>query len=104
MNLPGGAREADRVSVRVSRWAPADVLLVVEVSDETVLADLDLKRRLYGAAGYAVYWVITRNAVFEHTEPDGEGYRTLVRHRRGDELRLPYADTTVPVDTIVAED
>lgn len=100
---PAGAEPAGEVSARVDRWAPGDVLLVVEVSDETVVADLNIKSGLYGAGGYPVYWVITRDAVFEHTEPDSDGYRTVVRHRPGDRIRLPYAHVTVAVEDLIAD-
>ncbi len=95
------AEPTGKVSPRLSRWAADDVLLVVEVSDETVVADLDTKARLYGAAGYAVYWVLTREAVFEHTRPDGDGYRSVVRYRPGDGIPVPYADTSVAVADLV---
>jgi hypothetical protein len=45
------------------------VLLVVEVSDDTMLHDLQIKTKLYGNAGYPVYWVVTMEAIYEHTEP-----------------------------------
>src|ERR1043165_7564168 len=49
-------RRADAEAVgtlgsRLHVWDPADVLLVVEVSDETVIQDLEIKARLYGRAG-----------------------------------------------------
>ncbi len=95
------AEPTAKVSPRLSRWAADDVLLVVEVSDETVVVDLNTKSRLYGAAGYPVYWVITREAVFEHTRPDADGYRSVVRYRPGDRIPVPYADTSVAVGDLV---
>ena len=95
------ADEMQRLSPRAIRWHARDVLLVVEVSDETVQADLSVKTRLYGAAGYPVYWVVTPDAVFVHTEPDDAGYRTVVRHRAGDDLTLPYAERRVAVAELV---
>jgi hypothetical protein len=70
---------AERVGTRGARldvWDPTDVLLVVEVSDDSVLADLNTKARLYGRAAYPVYWVVTREAIYEHTGPTAQGYRT----------------------------
>jgi hypothetical protein len=37
-----GAKPVDQLTPRLSQWDPADVLLVVEVSDETVMADLNV--------------------------------------------------------------
>lgn len=79
------------------------MLLVVEVSDETVAEDLSIKARLYGAAGYAVYWVLTRDTLYEHTQPVGDGYLSVVRHLRGDEVALPYSGTTVSVADLLGE-
>lgn len=98
---PAGAQELGWLSPRISRWAPSDALLVVEVSDEEVAEDLSIKARLYGAAGYAVYWVVTRDTVHEHTGPVDDGYRTVVRHQRGDEISLPYADRSIAVDALL---
>lgn len=95
------ARPVGRVSPRLHRWDPSDVLLVVEVSDETVDADLSTKARLYGAAGYAVYWVVTREVVYEHTVPEPDGYRTVTRYRAGDEIPVPYRPTPVQVSALL---
>lgn len=95
------AEPAGQLSPRISRWDASDVLLVVEVSDETVVADLNFKARLYGAGGYPVYWVVTRDAVYEHTQPDAEGYRTVVRYRAGEEIPVPYAPVRLPVSELL---
>lgn len=87
---PAAATETDWLSQKVSRWDPADVLLVVEVSDATVQADLTTKATLYGAAGFAVYWVLTREGLHVHTGPDADGYRTVTRYRPDERVRLPY--------------
>ena len=54
----------------------SDVLLVIEVSDDTPRQDLSVKTRLYGRAGYPVYCVVAQDAIYEHTEPTSSGYRT----------------------------
>jgi hypothetical protein len=82
-------------------WDPADVLLVAEVSDETVLADLTVKARLYGSAGYAAYWVVTSEMIYEHTEPKPDGYRKRVEYGRGDRIPVPYADVELAVDDLI---
>ena len=87
--LRSGARPVGAVTARLSRWAPSDVLLVVEVSDETVAADLGVKARLYGAAGYARYWVVTRDGVHEHTGPRPDGYAHVRLAGPGDDVVLP---------------
>ena len=99
-------RRADAVAVgsvgsKLSVWDPSDVLLVVEVSDDTVTQDLEVKARLYGRAGYAVYWVVTRDVIYEHTMPTSHGYRTRVAYRRGERVPVAYANGVLPVEDLI---
>ena len=118
----GGIRLSD-VSTTVPnyRWSPSEfvraweagsfdhrvemidgeVWLVVEVSDETLLADLAVKANIYGAAGWSVYWVVSKEAIYEHTEPTPAGYRTRIEYRRGDRLPIRYAETDILVDDLL---
>lgn len=90
------------VGSRLSVWDAPDVLLIVEVSDDTVIQDLNVKARLYGRAGYPVYWVVTHEGIYEHTGPTATGYRTRVEYLRGDRgpsrtpaLSLPLTTSSV---------
>ena len=96
-----GAQPIGMVGSRVEVWAPADVLLVVEVSDATVLADLTTKARLYGSAGYPVYWVVTEDVVYEHTEPKDGGFASRREYTRGERIPLRHAGSDVGVDDIL---
>ena len=98
-----GAEPTRKIGQRLDAWAPEDVLLVVEVSDETVMADLTQKASLYGSAGFATYWVVTSDVVYEHTEPRPTGYRHRVEYRRGDRLPVRYAGTDLAVDDLLGE-
>ena len=89
------------VGSRVSIWDATDVLLVVEVADETTIQDLNVKTRLYGQAGYSVYWVVTREAVYEHTGPMSTGYRTRVEYRRGERIPVRYAGVDLAIDDLI---
>ena len=95
------ARPVEELTDRVQRWAAADVLLVVEVADQSLADDLSTKARLYGSAGYAVYWVVTREALHEHTSPDAQGYRTVTRYSRGDEVPLRHASGALAVSEVL---
>ena len=88
-------------SARMAVWDAADVLLVVEVGDETLQADLTTKARLYASAGFAVYWVVSRDGVHEHTGPTALGYRSTQKHWPGDQLQVPYAPVTLDVAALV---
>ncbi|MFC7549301.1 Uma2 family endonuclease [Plantactinospora sp. GCM10030261] len=90
------------VGSRLSIWAAADVLLVIEVSDDTTIQDLNVKAKLYGRAGYPAYWVVTQEAIYEHTGPISTGYRTRVEYRRGERIPIPYVDVDLAVDDMVA--
>jgi hypothetical protein len=90
------------VGSRLSIWNAADVLLVVEVADETTIQDLNIKAKLYGHAGYPVYWVVTQEAIYEHTGPISTGYRTRVEYLHGERIPIPYASTDLAVDDLIA--
>jgi len=90
------------VGSRLSVWDAADVLLVVEVADETVIQDLNVKTGLYGQVGHPVYWVVTRRAVYEHTGPISTGYRTWVEYLHGARIPVPYTSVDLATDELVA--
>ena len=96
-----GAKPRGELGGRLSLWRPEDVLLEVEVSDEAPLADLMIKARVYGSAGYAAYWVVSPDVVYVHTSPIPGGYAQRTEHRRGDRVRLPYVDVQLAVDDLL---
>ena len=98
---PADAEPARMASRRLAAWGASDVLLIVEVSDETLQADLTDKARTYSAAGFPVYWVVSREVVHEHTDPTLFGYRSVRRYWPGDRLPVPYADGVVDVGAVV---
>jgi Uma2 family endonuclease len=63
---------------------PADLALVVEVSDATLASDRGLKARIYGRAGIPVYWIVNLSAhrVEVYTEPTGPDANPGYRERR----------------------
>jgi Uma2 family endonuclease len=99
---PAGAEPVGRVGARLAVWRPADMLLVVEVGDEAVEQDLTVKARVYAQAGFAVYWVVTRDGIYEHTDPVGDGYRLRTHHRPGERIPVRYAGTDLAVDDVLA--
>jgi hypothetical protein len=96
-----GAGPIGTIGTRLSVWDANDVLLVVEVADDTAIQDLNVKTRLYGQAGYAVYWVVTHEGIYEHTGPSPAGYRTRVEYLRGERIPVPYSGTDLAVDDLV---
>lgn len=98
MVVRGSVRDYDH-----RKPTPADVLLVIEVSDTTLGYDRHRKAALYAEAGIADYWVLDLNArcLEVHRDPGpmphgkhGYGYKTILRCAEGESvspLRTPDA-------------
>jgi len=67
---------------------PADVVLVVEVADNTLSYDRNIKLPRYAATGVPEVWLLNlQNDTTEvHSEPGTEGYRKTVRFARGERV------------------
>ena len=65
--------------------APADVLLLVEVADTSLLQDRVRKLPLYAEAGVVECWIVNlQDGVVEvHRDPVGRAYGTKTTHGRG---------------------
>ena len=81
------------VRLRADRYTrshptPADVLLVVEVSDSSLEYDRNVKAHLYGRNGVPETWVknLPEDCIERFTEPGPEGYAQHTIHRRGETL------------------
>ena len=57
-----------------------DVLLIVEISDTTLVADLQIKPYLYAKAGIPEYWVVNlpERTLIVHRDPTSEGYNSII--------------------------
>lgn len=96
------AAPVEQLSPGMQRWAAEDVLLVVQVSDETLQYDLGRKAEMYAEAGFRVYWVVTQDGVHVHSEPTPTGYVSRVLHRPGQHVPVPYADSiTLDVSRLI---
>ncbi|HEX8911294.1 MAG TPA: Uma2 family endonuclease [Humisphaera sp.] len=88
-------------------FAGADrALLVIEVSDTTLLADTSSKMSLYASGGVADYWVLSipDRTLIVHREPvraasarHGWAYADVKRHAPGQSV-APLAAPSAPVD------
>ena len=78
---------------------PADVLLVVEVSDSTLRYDQTVKRVRYAQAGVTETWVldVAGRAVEVGRQPDGRAYGDLVRLEKGDAVSVQALPTLAPL-------
>ncbi|MFY9778961.1 MAG: Uma2 family endonuclease [Candidatus Baltobacteraceae bacterium] len=109
LSLPLGPRDMpdpDLVLSRVEcdfrrRLSPAQVFLLVEISDSSLKYDLGSKRARYARAGIAEYWVVdlVHDELRAFTNPDRERgeYRDERRYRPGEEA-APSAFPDVRID------
>ena len=83
---------------------PADVLLLIEVSDTTVNYDRSAKLAAYAAAGIPEVWIASRpdRCIESYSDPSGDEYAT-VRHYGAGESIAPQAfpDVMLEVDRII---
>ena len=83
---------------------PADVLLLIEVSDSSVDFDRNEKLSAYAAAGIPEVWIVNRpdRRIESHSDPAGDEYAT-VRHYGAGESISPQAfpDVVLQVDQII---
>ena len=70
--------------------APADVYLLVEVSDSTIRFDRAVKLPLYARFGIPELWIVDlKLRVLEaHRDPAGDGYATKKTYRAGERIAL----------------
>lgn len=83
---------------------PADVALLIEVADTSMLYDLGEKALLYAEAGITDYWVVLVNEplVVVHRQPTAEGYREVTRLAGADTLSpLAAPEAVWTVDTLL---
>lgn len=64
-----------------SHPTPADVLLVIEVADSSLVMDLGMKAKSYARAGIPEYWVfdLVQNQIVFHAQPENGVYKEVRR-------------------------
>jgi hypothetical protein len=78
----------------------ADVLCVIEVSDNSLARDLGVKLRAYAGAGIGQYVVVdlVHDVVLDHRRPAGDGYEQTIVLRSGDTVQIgAIAEASVPL-------
>jgi Uma2 family endonuclease len=78
---------------------PAEIMLIVEVSDATPDRDLRVKLPLYAAAGIADTWIadLVHRRLLVHREPVGLSYASITTHEPGDAV-APLAFPDLRID------
>ena len=83
---------------------PADVLLLIEVSDSSLRFDRTAKRPAYARAGVVETWIVdVADGVVEVArEPTPTGYGAITAHARGDAIApLAFPELRLAVTEIV---
>jgi Uma2 family endonuclease len=83
---------------------PAEVLLVVEVSDTTLRFDLKNKALLYARAGISDYWAadLAGRRIVVHRKPDAEGYTEVLEYGETEILSpLSYLEAQIQVSDLL---
>jgi Uma2 family endonuclease len=84
---------------------PAEVLLVIEVADSSLLADRSVKLPLYGRAGIREAWLVdlAGGVIEEHAAPSSEGYDRRRLHRSGEISVAAIPELAVSVAEVLGE-
>jgi Uma2 family endonuclease len=83
---------------------PDDVLLLIEVSDGSLLYDRAVKLPLYARAGVREVWIVdlVRDEVEGHREPTPTGFAHAERRGRGARIEpAAFPDLALPVDQLL---
>jgi Uma2 family endonuclease len=86
------------------RISPADIFLVLEVSDTTLRYDRNRKRPLYAKSGVPEVWIenLQSDVIFVYRKPGPSGYAKALTFRRGESLSLAaFPDITFTVDELL---
>ncbi|MFN8526203.1 MAG: Uma2 family endonuclease [Chloroflexota bacterium] len=85
---------------RASHPSPSDVLLLIEVSDTSLVFDLGTKASLYARSGVVELWVVNlkEESLVVHRKPTDHGYSDVTVLRSGDRVApIALPDLTIDV-------
>ena len=83
---------------------PADVMLLLEVSDTTVDYDRSAKLAAYAAAGIPEVWIASRRdrRIESYSDPAGDAYATVRYYEPGESIApQAFPDVVLQVDQII---
>jgi Uma2 family endonuclease len=93
-----------RVRKLARQVRPADVYLLVEVSDTTLAFDRKRKRKAYAEAGVREYWIVNleEDVIEVFRQPEAGKYSIELRFGLGEQVSpLAFEDVIVPVADII---
>ena len=86
---------------------PADVLLLIEVSDSTLSYDRNVKLAAYARAGIPEVWIANRpdRRIEAYTDPAGDAYAAVRYYVPGDTIApQQFPDVSLDVGLIIPDD
>ena len=92
-------------SYRQAHPTPADIFLVVEFSQSSLVKDTEAKRLVYAAAGIEDYWVVNLRdrQVIVYRKPQGGDYKLQETVSAGELTPLAFPDVTVRVNRLLED-
>jgi Uma2 family endonuclease len=91
---------------RTDRPKPADILLLVEVSDSTLKKDRGRKARLYARSGIRDYWIVNikEQTIEVFRDPVGSKFRSVTIFKEGQRIHpLAFPDVALDVARLFPE-
>ena len=82
---------------------PQDIYWLVEISNRTLLKDLEQKTITYARNGITEYWVIDlqNNKLIIHTQPHSDRYSQIAEHQTGTISPLAFPEIAFSLDRLL---
>ncbi len=83
---------------------PDDIILIAEISDSTIVFDLNVKSSIYARAGIKEYWVcdIPNRRIVIHQDPSQTGYQKINSYQESENIfALTHPDVLVKVSDLL---
>jgi Uma2 family endonuclease len=79
-----------------------DIFWLIEISDTTLMFDLNKKKQIYAVAGINEYWVmnVNANSLTVFRQPTGNDYSLKYEMSHGELIPLTFPEIFVPVDKL----
>lgn len=82
---------------------PQDIYWIIEISNETLVKDLEQKTITYARNGIVEYWVIDlkNNQLIVHTQPQNNTYVRVSKYKSGNISPLAFPQITIPLNRLL---
>ena len=82
---------------------PQDIYWIVEISNRTLIRDLETKTITYARNGINEYWIIDlqNNKLIVHTQPQNNTYTQVVEYKKGTIYPLAFPQITISLDRLL---